>query len=279
MHRHGIDAVILEARSREYVEARIRAGVLEQGTMEVLREAGVGERMDREGLVHGGIYLCFDNTLHHIPMSELTARPRGDDLRPDRGGQGPDRGPHRRRRAAAVRMRGRDRRGSGPRRAGRPLPPRGRRARAALRHRRRMRRLSRRLPAHHPARTRSACGSASTPTPGWASSPTSRRPPTSSSTPTATAASPCTACARSTLSRLYIQVDPDDDIANWSDDRIWSELHQRLASRRLGAATRARCWRRRSHRCAASWPRPCATGRCCWPATPPTSSRPRAPRG
>ncbi len=72
MHRHGIDAVILEARSREYVEARIRAGVLEQGTTEVLREAGVGERMDREGLRHGGIYLCFDNTLHHIPMSELT---------------------------------------------------------------------------------------------------------------------------------------------------------------------------------------------------------------
>ncbi len=55
-----------------YVEARIRAGVLEQGTIEVLREAGVGERMDAEGLIHGGIYLCFDHTLHHIPMRELT---------------------------------------------------------------------------------------------------------------------------------------------------------------------------------------------------------------
>ena len=72
LHRQGIEAVILEARSREYVEARIRAGVLEQGTMEVLREAGVGERMDDEGLLHGGIYLCFDHTLHHIAMSELT---------------------------------------------------------------------------------------------------------------------------------------------------------------------------------------------------------------
>jgi len=72
LHRHGIDAVILEARSREYVEARIRAGVLEQGSTEVLREAGVGERMDREGLVHGGIYLRFGGTSHHIPMSELT---------------------------------------------------------------------------------------------------------------------------------------------------------------------------------------------------------------
>jgi p-hydroxybenzoate 3-monooxygenase len=74
LHRHGIDTVLLEARSREYVEARIRAGVLEQGTTEVLREAGVGERMDREGLVHGGIYLRFDGVLHHIPMSELTGR-------------------------------------------------------------------------------------------------------------------------------------------------------------------------------------------------------------
>ncbi|MGH2872866.1 MAG: 4-hydroxybenzoate 3-monooxygenase [Solirubrobacteraceae bacterium] len=72
LHRHGIEAVILEARSREYVEARIRAGVLEQGTIEVLREAGVGERMDREGLRHGGIYLCFDDERHHIPISELT---------------------------------------------------------------------------------------------------------------------------------------------------------------------------------------------------------------
>ncbi|HEY2260105.1 MAG TPA: 4-hydroxybenzoate 3-monooxygenase [Solirubrobacteraceae bacterium] len=72
LHRHGIESVILEARSREYIEARIRAGVLEQGTMEVLREAGVGERMDDEGLIHGGIYLCFDGRLHHIPMAELT---------------------------------------------------------------------------------------------------------------------------------------------------------------------------------------------------------------
>ncbi len=72
LHRQGIEAVVLEARSRSYVEARIRAGVLEQGTMDVLREAGVGERMDREGLVHGGIYLCFDGARHHIPMSELT---------------------------------------------------------------------------------------------------------------------------------------------------------------------------------------------------------------
>jgi len=72
LHRHGLESVILEARSREYIEARIRAGVLEQGTVDVLREVGVGERMDREGLVHSGIYLRFDGSSHHIPMSELT---------------------------------------------------------------------------------------------------------------------------------------------------------------------------------------------------------------
>jgi p-hydroxybenzoate 3-monooxygenase len=70
----GIESVVLEARSREYCEHRIRAGVLEQGTVDLLRGAGVGERMDREGIVHGGIYLQFDGARHHVPMSELTGR-------------------------------------------------------------------------------------------------------------------------------------------------------------------------------------------------------------
>ena len=72
LDRQGIDTVVLEARSREYCEARIRAGVLEQGTREVLLQTGVGGRMEREGLVHGGIHLRFDDESHHIPMSELT---------------------------------------------------------------------------------------------------------------------------------------------------------------------------------------------------------------
>jgi p-hydroxybenzoate 3-monooxygenase len=70
----GIDAVILEARSREYCEARVRAGVLEQGTRDVLIEAGVGERLQREGIVHGGIYLQLDAERAHIPMQELSGR-------------------------------------------------------------------------------------------------------------------------------------------------------------------------------------------------------------
>ncbi len=72
--REGVETVVLESRSREYVERRIRAGVLEQGTVDLLRDAGVGERMDREGIVHGGIHLQFDGERHHVPMAELTGR-------------------------------------------------------------------------------------------------------------------------------------------------------------------------------------------------------------
>ena len=70
----GIESVILEARSREYCEARVRAGLLEQGTCDLLIAAGVGARLQREGMVHGGIYLQLDEQRTHIPMAELTGR-------------------------------------------------------------------------------------------------------------------------------------------------------------------------------------------------------------
>jgi p-hydroxybenzoate 3-monooxygenase len=72
LYRAGIDSVVLEDRSREYVEARIRAGVLEQGTVDLLERAGVDERLKREGIVHHGIHLQFDGERHHVPLSELT---------------------------------------------------------------------------------------------------------------------------------------------------------------------------------------------------------------
>jgi len=70
----GIESVVLEARDRDYVERRVRAGVLEQGTVDLLGELGVAERLDREGIVHGGIHLQFGGERHHLPMSELTGR-------------------------------------------------------------------------------------------------------------------------------------------------------------------------------------------------------------
>src|SRR5918994_3447117 len=71
LHLHGIDSVILEARDREYVEGRVRAGVLEQGTVDLLIEMGVGERLEREGLVHHGVELRFGGEGHRIPFDEL----------------------------------------------------------------------------------------------------------------------------------------------------------------------------------------------------------------
>jgi p-hydroxybenzoate 3-monooxygenase len=68
----GVESIVLERRDRAYVERRLRAGVLEQATADLLRAAGVGERMDREGLVHHGVYLQFDGERHHIPLSALT---------------------------------------------------------------------------------------------------------------------------------------------------------------------------------------------------------------
>jgi p-hydroxybenzoate 3-monooxygenase len=68
----GIESVVLEARDRAYVEARVRAGVLEQGTVDLLSEAGVGDRLHREGLVHEGLELRFDGRGHRIDLSELT---------------------------------------------------------------------------------------------------------------------------------------------------------------------------------------------------------------
>ena len=72
--RSGIESVVVENRSRAYVEARIRAGVLEQGTVDVLTEAGVGERMAREGLRHDGIYLQWPGERHHLDFPALCGR-------------------------------------------------------------------------------------------------------------------------------------------------------------------------------------------------------------
>ncbi|MGH9089580.1 MAG: 4-hydroxybenzoate 3-monooxygenase [Acidimicrobiales bacterium] len=67
----GVDSIVLERRSREYVEQRVRAGVLEHSTAELLTSCGVGERMRREGLVHHGIELRFDGVGHRMPLTEL----------------------------------------------------------------------------------------------------------------------------------------------------------------------------------------------------------------
>jgi len=72
LHKAGIDAVIVERQSGDYVLSRIRAGVLEQVSMDLLDEAGVGQRMHQEGLLHGGFDLLFKGARHRIDMNKLT---------------------------------------------------------------------------------------------------------------------------------------------------------------------------------------------------------------
>jgi p-hydroxybenzoate 3-monooxygenase len=74
LHLKGIESIVLENRSRQYCEERIRAGVLESGTVDLLSQMGVGERMKREGLVHHGIELRFGGQGHRIDFQDLTGR-------------------------------------------------------------------------------------------------------------------------------------------------------------------------------------------------------------
>jgi len=152
LHRAGIESVVLEAQGRDHVEGRVRAGVLEQGTVDLLVETGVGERLRREGLVHRGIELRFDGGRHRIDLAELAGgrcitvygqQEVVKDLIAARLGAGGDIlfG------AEEVSLHGLD---------GRPtlgrLPPRGCGAPAGVRRRRRLRRLPRRLPSVDPRR-------------------------------------------------------------------------------------------------------------------------------
>ena len=72
LHQQGIDSIVMESRTRAHCEERVRAGVLEQGTVDLLNETGLGQRLQREGLVHHGIELRFNRRRHRINMFELT---------------------------------------------------------------------------------------------------------------------------------------------------------------------------------------------------------------
>ena len=74
LHLAGIESIIIEDRSRSYCESRIRAGLIEQWVIDLLIETGVGDRMKREGLFHNGIHLNFSGSLHDLNFRELVGR-------------------------------------------------------------------------------------------------------------------------------------------------------------------------------------------------------------
>src|SRR5579875_2351312 len=143
LHLGGVESVIVENRSREYVERRVRAGVLEQGTVDLLVATGVGQRLKRQGLVHHGIELCFARRRHRINFDELT---NGRTItiygQPTRLGR-------------TDLFRGLQRAGLGFRRSATAYYLRAgrQRARNCVRLYCRMRRLSRRLPKKYPTRS------------------------------------------------------------------------------------------------------------------------------
>jgi p-hydroxybenzoate 3-monooxygenase len=72
LHRQGVDSVIIENRSEQHVIERVRAGVLEQGTVDLMRDTGTAHRLEREGLRHDGFYIAFEGRRHRIDMAGLT---------------------------------------------------------------------------------------------------------------------------------------------------------------------------------------------------------------
>ena len=219
---------MLEARSRGYVENRIRAGVLEYGTEQLLNDSGVGERMRREGMLHPGVVMRFGRADHRIDFADLVGKhvmvygqhKVVQDLIAARlaaGGQivfeADDVSVH-------------------DFQTGRPRI-RYRHEGAAhehrVRHPRRLRRLSRRLPSIDPEWSPARYSSANIRLDGWASWPRHHLPRKRMYMSATNAASHCWQCGRRRSSRLYLQCAPDEDLAAWSDDRIWAELQTRAA--------------------------------------------------
>jgi p-hydroxybenzoate 3-monooxygenase len=228
LHRAGIEAVILESRSRAAIEGTIRAGVLEQWTVDLMNQMGLGARMMREAFFHSGITLRFDGRSHHIDMAELTGGKRvtvyaQHEVIKDLV-------------AARLADGGRivfDARDVTPLDIDDPRP--------RLRFRR-----------DDGATEDIACdfiaGCDGFHGPSRPAIPAVRRREFHKTYPFGWLGILCEAppshheliyarhdrgfalvSTRSpTVQRLYLQCDPADDVANWSDDRIWSELHARL---------------------------------------------------
>jgi p-hydroxybenzoate 3-monooxygenase len=230
LHLEGIESIIIENRSRDYVEGRLRAGLLEQWATDLLNDTGVGERMMREGMFHDGIYLCFGAALHRVDLRRLTGRGVAiygqqevvKDLIARRladGGQilfeVEDASVHDFDGAApTIRFRhaGKDREIAcdfiggcdGFHGVCRPSMPAG---------------VLTSYEREYPF--------------GWLGILSESPPPDEELIYAYHERGFALYTMRSpVLARLYLQCDPDDDIANWPDARIWDELHTRLAGTR-----------------------------------------------
>ena len=274
----GVDNVILERASSEHVLARVRAGVLEQGTVDLLDEAGLGQRLHAEGLRHDGISLAFDNRLHRIDLAALTGGKHVTiygqtevtrdlmDARQAAGLQSIFE-------AADVAPQGFD--GSA---AFVTYEKDG---------------VTHRIDCDFIAGCDGYHGVSRRSVPDDAIETFERQypfgwlgvlaevPPADRELVYANHAGGFALCSmRSThRSRYYVQCPLDDKVEAWSDQRFWDELRRRLPAVVAEAVTTGRHSKNRSRRCAPSSPSRCASGACSWSAMPRTSCRRPAPRG
>ncbi len=230
LHLQGIDSVVLEARSEEYVIDRVRAGVLEQGTVDLLNAIGLGERVKREGLIHHGINISFGGVLHRINMYELT------------GGR-------------AITVYGQNELQKDLNQArhatGRPVlyevenltigNPESAKPRIRYRHQESDHELTCDFIAGcdgfhgvcRPSIPEGAITAFDRHYPfGWLGILAEAAPASEELVYTWTERGFALFSMRSQkITRLYLQCEPDEDITQWSDDRIWNELNLRLTTR------------------------------------------------
>ena len=228
LHLQGIESIVLERRTRAYIEDRVRAGVLEQGTVDLLIESGVGERLGREAMIHDGVQFCFGGRKHRIALKELTGRTitiySQHEIIKDLVAARLATGAQIHFEARAMRVEGID--GTSPRihfQSGgqghsitcdfvagcdgfhgiaREAIPNG---------------VLTEYERTYPF--------------GWLGI-LAAAPPSNDELIYASHEAGFALLSMRTpeVSRLYLQVNPDDDIENWPDDRIWEQLHLRLAS-------------------------------------------------
>ena len=259
-----------------YVEQRIRAGVLEQGTVDLLDAAGVGERMRREGLVHHGIELQFDGERHRIPLQRAGRRPHDRRLRPDGGRQGPDRRAARERRAAPVRGRRRQ-----------PCRDLDRATARVIRFEHEGAHAGARVRLRSPAATGSTASAAPT-IPDGRRCARSRASTRSAGSGILAAVAPSSdelvyahhergfallSLRSPELSRLYVQCRPDEDIARVAGRAHLGGAAAAARPRRLDAGRGPGPREGRDRHAQLRRRADAATGASTWPATPRTSSR------
>ena len=250
LHLEGIESVVLERRSREDLEATVRAGVLEHGTAELLRKVGVGERMEREGSVHHGIELRFDGRGHRIDFADLTDGRLDHDLRPAGSRQRPDPDQARSRRKGPLR-------GREPKASTVSTPARPKSASLADGE-------EEELSCDYVAGCDGFLGVCRTAIPedarteytrtypfGWFGILVEGPPSTEELIYTLHDRGFALVSTRSPeVQRLYFQCDPHDDVEGWPDERIWDELSTRLATNDGWELAGGRSSRRTSCRCA-----------------------------